>query len=173
MRRLVPALFLAVWLQGARPRPLALGGPPLAHPPRTRPQHGAADAPAHGPARASAPRRSRCRRMRLTTRGSVTNPMMRASPPQRSRSRCAFFPASLSWARSSAVKGIGQHAVERRGLGAARAARPWNGHRVPAGISGAKLPVPWLWPPAPTGKPVPFRAPSGAHGSRGAVTRTA
>jgi hypothetical protein len=53
----------------ARPRPLPLGGSPP-HP---------TGAAAHGPARASTPRRSRCARTRRTTAGSVTNPTSRAA----------------------------------------------------------------------------------------------
>ncbi len=61
--------------------------PPEPHPAVGAAHDSFAAAPAHGPARASTPRPSRCARMRLTTRGSVTNPMMLASPPRGTRRR--------------------------------------------------------------------------------------
>ena len=80
---LLPAVGAHSSLRGRPPpRPLALGAPSsTALPPRDA--HPGTTTPAHGPARASTPRRSRCARISRATAGSVMNATIRAALPQR------------------------------------------------------------------------------------------
>src|SRR5205814_4058879 len=91
----------------------------------TPPVHaGAAAAPAHGPARASTPRRSRWARMRLTTEGSVTNPMTRAAPPPPSGQGARIGVCTVGEARDGGRPVLRQEQAPARPLRASPPRRP-------------------------------------------------
>ena len=85
-------------------------------------------AAAHGPARASMPRRSRCARMRVTTACSVTNARMRISPPQRGHTSTSTANTSRSSSaqRRRRALSAGHGGASCSGSGAALGPAPDN-----------------------------------------------
>ena len=201
------------FIRGGRRRPFRLPwSAPRAPPPRTRPttsasrrpptlgflshpwhrtcapHPGAPVAPAHGPSRVSTACRSRCARICRTTRDSVTNPRMRASPQQRGHtstsalntsrnssaqrrrrarsagqlSSCTAASGGSSLARTSTTPRGRHHA--RRCLAKPLSATPTASRRV--------RPRPPTSPRAPcAGRGSPARASSRASRERGAAPK--